>query len=57
MSEMPSIMSEMSEMPNVSCEEPLHREQAPGPDIDRSDPRYRSQIDTDPRYRSVHSAR
>jgi hypothetical protein len=41
------------------CEEPLHREQAPGPDIDRSDPRYRSQIDadTDPRYRSVHSAR
>jgi hypothetical protein len=26
-------------------------------DIDRSDPRYRSQIDTDPRYRLVHSAR
>jgi hypothetical protein len=40
------------------CKEP-HREQALDPDIDRSDPRYISQIDTDtdPRYRSVHSAR
>jgi hypothetical protein len=28
-----------------NCEEPLPREQAPGPDIDRSDPRYRSQPD------------